>query len=114
MEDDNGKRIICPHPYEFRTIAEVLRLDEREVSGYPVLSSLREDIAQLIRERTGTLSDCVCGDCLEKFQSDVEKDGRKCPGCKSGNVKTTSELIDQPCPRCHGGIIESIDTGMVC
>jgi len=42
------------------------------------------------------------------------KDKRECPECKSPNVKTVCELVGEPCPKCHDGIIEEVETGAVC
>ena len=94
--DDNGNRIIPPHPSEFRTVKEILGENaQREV----------------VKARTGFNSDTLCLNCFKKFKMDTEWDERKCPKCRSINVKATHELIGGPCPRCRVGIIEEIETG---
>jgi predicted Zn-ribbon and HTH transcriptional regulator len=108
VQDDKGKRKVCPHPAEVVTIAEVLGLKENEI--FPPRT---EEIRNLLKERTGFLSTCVCLDCLEKFGLDLAKDERRCPSCKSDNVKATVKLVNQRCPRCKVGFIEEIDTGLM-
>lgn len=115
VEDDSGKRIVCPHPGERRTVAEVLGENATR---------------ELIKARTGFHSDCVCLDCLEQFELDIgddeqsksswrypwatrRKDKRRCPHCNSQNVKTVFELLGSPCPKCKKGLIEEIVTGII-
>jgi hypothetical protein len=144
VEDDDGRRIICPHPAEQETVDEVLK-------GKNLSSEEKE-------RRLGFNSDCVCLDCLHQFEADLrdeeanpwrdyptseqllkglkkllsvtekcitremwneiakdwEKDERICPQCSSINVKTVFELIGQRCPKCKEGFIEEIVTGMIC
>lgn len=116
--NDRGERIICPHPAEDRFVKEAL--GERA-------SSL-----EVVRERTGFISECVCLDCLHQFDADLgevgyspyegppekhkrrlkrEKDRRECPKCKSANVKTELEMVGQTCPKCKEGVIEEWWTG---
>lgn len=74
VEDDEGNRITCPHPDEIGTVLSVLG---------------RDAPSELIRERTGSNSYCLCLDCLKKFEADVAtsilrnfrkgKDKRECP-----------------------------------
>jgi len=89
---------------------------------------------ELVRERTGFNSFCVCLDCLHQFRADLgyfemywspyepyfwqhlprlkqEKDRRECPECESWNVKTELELVGETCPKCKEGVIEEIWTG---
>ena len=114
VENDKGERIVCPHPGEIFKVLEILGENVTE---------------ELIKERTGFNSYCVCLDCLYQFEADLgdekvnpwrlyygamrEKDKRECPRCKSENVKTVFELIGQVCPKCKKGIIEEIPTGIV-
>ena len=120
VENDKGKRIICGHPGERGHIAEAL--------------GERASILEVVRERTGFNSDCVCLDCLHQFQADLgesgwspyeslideykprlkrKKDKRECPECKSKNVKTELEMVGETCPKCKEGVIEEIWTGAV-
>ena len=111
VEDDKGDRTVCGHPAERRCIEEVLGKDA------PL---------EIIRERTGFSSHCVCLDCLHQFRADLgeigwspftgaigaiirpQKDKRECPECKSIRVKTILETVDKSCPKCREGFIEAI------
>lgn len=125
-EDAGGKRIDCYHPGEKRYVEEVLG------------SRLTLDI---IRERTGFESFCICLDCLDEFRLDLGvnlgvnvgdpfywspyepyfsesyprpkngRDKRVCPSCQSRNVKAVLELVGETCPKCKEGVIEEIWTG---
>ena len=119
VEDDKGDRIICPHPEERQYVEDVLG---------------RNAPQELIRERTGFNSFCVCLDCLHQFQADLgisgwspyedfkvpigarvrpEKDKRECPKCKSIRVKIELEMVGKVCPKCKEGIIVDIWTGRI-
>ncbi|MFC2008127.1 hypothetical protein ACFLT0_00340 [Chloroflexota bacterium] len=119
VEDDKGDRIDCHHPSERRYVEQVLG------ENAPL---------ELIRERTGFNSFCVCLDCLYQFQADLgesgwspyedltveigakvkqEKDKRECPQCNSVNVRTELELVGEACPKCKEGIIEETWTGRI-
>ena len=118
--NDKGERIICGHPGERGHVFEVL--------------GERASILEVVRERTGFNSNCVCLDCLHQFRADLgeigwspyeglikeykprlkqEKDRRECPKCKSKNVKTELEMVGETCPKCKEGVIEEIWTGAV-
>lgn len=117
--DDDGNRVVCAHPSEYKYIEKVLGKN-------PPL--------ELVRERTGFNSYCVCIDCLNQFTANLGKSGwspyeweikyvkprdndnvdeRKCPQCGSANVKTVLELIGQPCPKCNKGTFILEWTGSV-
>jgi hypothetical protein len=81
---DAGYRVTCPHPEEKATIIDVLG------ENAPT---------ELVHERTGFNSDCLCEDCLSQFSLDLERDNRVCLICKSGNVHAVSELINESCPK---------------
>jgi len=121
VEDAKGKRIDCYHPMEGWYVMEVLG---------------KNPSLELIRERTGFNSFCVCLDCLHQFRADLgyfeaywspyepyleshlprpkqAKDKRECPKCKSKNIKTELEMVGEPCPKCKEGVIEEIWTGAV-
>ena len=115
--DDNGKRIICPHPGEYIMAEEVLGRD------------IPDDI---FNERTGFNSYCICLDCHRQFELDIgddekaesswryfhgairKRDERLCLNCNSANVKTVLELIGGQCPVCRKGTVEEISTGWMC
>ena len=108
--DNNGRRIVCPHPGEASVVAEILKIDEDTLFGFPWL--LRSDDApvQLLEERTGFNSYCVCLDCVSQFELDIDRDERKCPKCGSEKVRTEPEMVGEPCPKCKKGTVELIDT----
>jgi ribosomal protein S27AE len=123
----DGHRITCPHPGELFKIAEVLDLTYEEVSSPGRKrwwwSRKRCDdydlTQQLIRERTGKHTFCVCRECKEPSYLDLgieqsrgPRDKWKCPRCGSQEIDTLSELIGKPCPLCGEGVIEEIVTGM--
>ena len=118
--DDSGKRVRAWHPVERRIVKEVL--------------GERASILEVVRQRTGISSRCICLDCLYQFEADLAehgwspyefyldpsesrtrqpKDERKCPSCKSTNVKTELEMVGKPCPECEEGVIEEVWTGAV-
>ena len=117
--NDRGEKIICYHARERDGIEEVLGR---------VLSP------DLVFERTGFNSDCICLECLHQFRADLggtdeywrpyqtyrkcfepiptqAKDKRECPKCKSSRVKTELELVAATCPKCNEGVIEETWTG---
>ena len=117
VENDKGRRIICRHPGEEGEVKRVLG---------------KNTSLEIVRERTGFNSFCICLDCLYQFEADFgesdwspyeediaaykprlkqEKDKRECPKCKSKRVKTESELVGETCPKCKEGKIEKIWTG---
>ena len=97
--DRRGLRIPCPHPGEYDKV-------------YKVLGKKASD--ELIRERTGFNSDCVCLECLGQFFLDIKRDERKCPYCESTRIRTIRQLVDQICPKCKNGHIREIWTGTIC
>ena len=117
VEDDAGNRIVCPHPEETSTVFHVLG---------------KHASPEKIRVRTGFNSYCVCLSCKEQFELDLgdeeqsesswrffygataRKDKRMCPHCASQDVKTVIELVGNPCPECKEGVIEEIETGLMC
>jgi hypothetical protein len=117
VENDKGKRIDCLHPSEDKGAEQVL-------GEKPSL--------ELVLERTGFNSFCICLDCLYQFKADLgvfegywtpygaglyeskqQKDKRECPKCKSKNVKTELEIVGNTCPKCKEGTIEQIWTWAV-
>lgn len=115
---DEGDRIKCLHPGEHHFVEQELGLNA------PI---------DLILERTGFFSNCVCLDCLHQFKADLGesgyhpywrgfnannksypfKDKRQCRKCGSSNVKTELEMVGQICPKCKHGIIRQIYTGCI-
>lgn len=129
--DENGARILCPHPAESETVSRVLG----ESVGYEAAA-----------ERVGFNSHCVCRSCLEQCDLDLDDwsalrgalwlrlgfgeeieadqslyedwptrvpDERRCPSCGSTDVRTVSEMVRERCPKCGIGTTGEIWTGIV-
>lgn len=98
VSDDEGKRIVCRHPGEMMQVRMVLGNDATE---------------ELIRERTGFLSNCFCMVCQSQFQLDLKRDTRICPDCASLEVVSANEAVGHSCPKCKTGTIVTKDTGIM-
>jgi hypothetical protein len=100
--------------------------------GHCIDDLLSENLSiEAMKEKLGYNSYCVCLDCLEQFELDLgneeenpdsdryyygaikRRDERKCPRCKSQNVKTSMELVGKKCPSCHKGTFHEIWTDRV-
>lgn len=97
VTDETGKRVICPHPNEFDTMRRVLGA---------------EAPWELIEQRRGFNSFCLCLDCLSVLEIDLKRDARACSKCKSNHVASLRELIGKLCPKCKNGTFQEIVTGM--
>ncbi|MFC1490632.1 hypothetical protein ACFL6K_05425 [Candidatus Latescibacterota bacterium] len=64
-------------------------------------------------ERTGGIRNCVCYDCTEQFDIDIERDEKTCPKCGSSHIKTVRELVGMTCPQCKAGTIVELETGVI-
>ena len=53
--------------------------------------------------RTGYLSQCLCLDCLETQELDLERDRKRCTRCDSERVYSRRGLAGAPCPKCERG-----------
>jgi len=82
VENDRGERITCRHPAENYDIKEVIGVSCGEIglSEYDNFHSVkprwwwskkRRFILNLIRERTGYNTYCICLDCLNKDALDL-------------------------------------------
>lgn len=92
------ERITCPHPQEHSTVVSVLGPEPSD---------------ELVDQRTGFNSYCVCLSCLSQFELDLGRDDRKCPECMSIEVKSEHELVDELCPKCSEGTFVEISTGII-
>ena len=137
VETDEGERIYCRHPGEDQDVKRVLGVSYSEITGsvwggpkkarwwWP---KKKKALFNLIFERTGFNSNCICLDCLNYMVLDLgdersiwrqtygfnrKKDKRQCNKCFSNNVKTNFELIGEVCPKCKRGIISEIVTGAI-
>lgn len=89
--DDDGKRHVCPHPAEF---SEVFRVTGLEYSDADAAG------------RVGHAQHCVCRNCVEQFDLDLQRDRLVCPKCSSPQICSLRDLVGKPCPRCRVGLIE--------
>lgn len=125
IEDDEGKRITLTHPIEDSIRERVLNVPQGTLSSFEFdkpkwwwskkrinASKKNKEIYDLAMTRSGFLSNCLCVDCLQKQQLDLEKDERKCINCSSINVKSLRDLLGSTCPNCKKGIIIEIETGI--
>lgn len=116
VKNDAGEKIICPHPNESSLVSRVLGLKEEDVFLW--LSGKKEeikdsDIVEVLEERTGFNSFCICLDCLHQFTLDLEKEERGCSECGSEDIKSEREMVDKPCPKCKKGIMKIKSKGAV-
>ena len=109
---DKGERIVCAHPGEASAVARVLGIKREDIPGFfPWLWDAKDatpKVRELIEKRVGFNSFCICLDCLFEFDLDMKKDEKKCPKCKSENIKPIFELANKPCPKCKKGKIKMI------
>lgn len=130
---DNGERVICGHPGEYVSASKILIQDGHPLGGLSpdvfdigsifdggdmeaynkVQYGLTREETLFVRSRTGSMSVCICLECLNKSRLDIEKDVRLCGQCGSKQIKTVLELVGQTCPKCHSGIIEKKDSGFM-
>jgi hypothetical protein len=139
VETNDGQRKECAHPIEDAEIAKTLGLTYDEVCEIrwkkPAWwwSNKRrkryEEIAQLIEERTGYNSLCICLNCKKPAYLDLgdaetakaswryhygavkHKDKRQCPDCGDLEIMSLFEMLGKPCPLCGRGRVEEIVTG---
>ena len=128
VTDENGTRVVCPHPMESHTVDSVLKKSNPETipefEFYRKLSyGVRKkwsilkarilyqdhenilDLGEMIKQRTGFNSFCVCHVCLHQFEIDFKRDQRLCPICSSSRISSVRELIGKSCPKCDEGEI---------
>ena len=142
VENEQGDRLICPHPGEDDTISDVLGLSSEEFHNSTKLwfqtwwwSKNRKkknmEVVAILKKKTGFNSDCICLDCLKDcvldlgnaekseqswrwyYNASIQKDERKCPHCTSKQVRTVFELIGKQCPFCKTGIIVEEFSGII-
>ncbi|MEI6039735.1 MAG: hypothetical protein WCP93_00025 [Candidatus Berkelbacteria bacterium] len=119
-EDDNGKKINCPHPGEESRAKMVLGID----------GTSQELNKKTAKNRVGLMANCVCMDCANRLDLEIDdgesifhdddshyirrgRDERKCNKCSSKNVVTMLEVIGLVCPKCKKGHIIEEDTGTI-
>lgn len=125
VEGYDGKRVILTHPIENSVRERVLNIPEGTLSSFLYYKpkwwwskkrlnsyNKNKELHDLAYERSGFLSDCVCIDCMQKQQLDLDKAERKCCSCSSVNVKSLKDLLGNVCPQCKRGVITEIETGI--
>mgnify|MGYP006876581804 CR=1 FL=1 len=110
---DNGERVICGHPGEYVSASKILIQDGHPLGGLSpdafnidsifeggdmeasnkVRYGLTREEKIFVRSRTGSMSDCICLECLNKSRLDIDKDERLCNQCGSKQIKTVLELV---------------------
>src|SRR5262245_47038726 len=93
--DAQGRRVVCPHPDEMQMVFQVTGVgwSEAQAAG-----------------RLGHASHCVCFDCAEQFDLDLDRDVKQCPKCGSLQVRSAYGSIGCPCPKCKAGRVEQVAT----
>ncbi len=106
LQNDRGDRIPLKDHGEREIIAQMLRMEEESLRDCEVLAASQGAIIDLMEERVGYLSACVCIDCLAQFGLDLRKDALECPHCKSDHIRTLLEMSEKRCPKCQSGHME--------
>jgi predicted Zn-ribbon and HTH transcriptional regulator len=106
LQNDRGDRIPLKDHGEREIIAQMLRMEEEALHDCEVLAASQEAMIELMEERVGYLSACVCIDCLGQFGLDLRKDALVCPHCRSEHIRTLLEMTGKRCPKCNTGRME--------
>lgn len=85
---DAGERIVCDHPGESYTM--------KMITGLSIMEARATGQA-------GTLTTCVCSNCLHQGEYDQARDARLCPVCSKGELQSNNELLGETCPKCGKG-----------
>ncbi len=94
----NGERVPCPHPGETMIFERVTGLSYSEAYASGLVGSARH---------------CLCFDCTDQFDLDLDRDIKRCPKCSSLNVRSARGAIGSICPRCKQGHIRQTETGWI-
>lgn len=106
VTDGKGERILLDRGLESTTIAETLGIDEESITGCSFAPAGRKAPIDLMEERVGYLSSCLCCSCLARIDLDLREDEPVCPLCLSREVLTLAGLAGTACPRCREGVME--------
>jgi hypothetical protein len=90
-----GNREVCPHPGEKRRVQKITKLSFGDAKQ---------------RGLVGTISYCVCLNCLSQQNFDLENDRLICGNCGSNEIISEKSLVGRKCPKCHEGDFEEIET----
>ncbi len=106
VTDGRGVRILLDRGLESTTIAQILGIDEESIAGCSYTPAGRKAPVDLMEERVGYLSFCLCCSCLARIDLDLKKDDPLCPECRSREVHTLAGLAGTTCPRCREGVMD--------
>ncbi|MEN6616764.1 MAG: hypothetical protein ABFD12_09425 [Syntrophorhabdus sp.] len=106
LGNDRGDRVPLKEHGEREIIAQMLRMEEQSADECEVVTASHEAMVDLIEERVGYMSSCLCMNCLHQFGLDLRKDPLECPRCKSDHVRTLLEMADKRCPKCQSGYLK--------
>jgi DNA-directed RNA polymerase subunit RPC12/RpoP len=112
--DENGKKIICGHPVEDHTIAEVLKVSRDDAFAWILqqYDKISAETKKKIDDSVGMNYQYICLDCFAESYLDKKRDEMRCGKCGSANIVYVAELVNKPCPKCKEGIIQMINKGM--
>jgi DNA-directed RNA polymerase subunit RPC12/RpoP len=99
VKNNNGVKVPLKGKAEQEAIAHILLNEELSLRCDDPGHS--HETMDVIEERVGYISACVCMNCLDQFGLDLRKDTMECPRCRSGHVSTFLEIMYKPCPRCQ-------------
>lgn len=113
VKDESGKRIVCPHPLEYHTIAEVLKISRDDAFAWlqKEYEKITEETKKKIQSNTGMNFQYICLDCCSENYLDKTVDEMKCGKCGSTNLKYVADLVGQTCPKCKEGTVQMIKKG---
>jgi predicted RNA-binding Zn-ribbon protein involved in translation (DUF1610 family) len=100
--DDDGRKIVAPHPCEQFVACDVIGCTMKEL-----------DENEEYKSRVGVMHYVVCISCAHQFAIDLKRHLRVCPECGSKSVYNCWEMIGRQCPRCRRAQIVEEDTGII-
>jgi|GEM_PF-662675 len=93
--DDRGRRQYYYHPNEeerFKRILESCRWAEGKTP---------DELAELLRVKSGVMSGFLCLRCAKVFKCDEDKTTPVCRKCRSKEVLALWQLAGAQCPKCR-------------
>ena len=104
VKNNYGVRVPLKDNNERETVARLLLsedglFDTENSHGF-------HGIIDIMEEKMGYMSACVCMHCLDQFGLDLRKDAIECPHCKSDHVRTFLEMTNKRCPKCQSGYMD--------
>lgn len=95
--DDKGKARFYYHPIENEQRRRILDSCAWAMGKRP------EELAILLEQNSGVMSEFLCLDCRTVSKVDAEKRTPVCRKCRSGNVCDVKRLNGVACPKCGKG-----------